>query len=159
MGSCGRRGTCAKDTCNAEQVRAGCTASRFRLYQSSHWTHLGEAVAELGGQDMGERHQLRRLVGGVAEHVTLVARARLLQRLGAHPVHALPDVRRLLLDVHQHLRARVVRLLLFWSESITQSLEAYSDGLQCAGITFGAGATNADTLLATPTFDASTASG
>lgn len=67
--------------------------------------HLGEAEAQLGGEHVGERHELGRLVGGVAEHVALVAGADLLQRLGAQAVHALADVGRLLLDVHQHLLA------------------------------------------------------
>ena len=66
--------------------------------------HLCQAVPDLRGEHVRERHQLRRLVRGVAKHVTLVAGANLLQRLGAQAVNALPDVWRLLLNVHQHLR-------------------------------------------------------
>uniref|UniRef100_J3KZC6 Uncharacterized protein n=1 Tax=Oryza brachyantha TaxID=4533 RepID=J3KZC6_ORYBR len=64
---------------------------------------LGEAGAELGGEDVAERHQLGGLVGGVAEHVALVAGADLLGALGEVAVHALSDVGRLLLDVDEHL--------------------------------------------------------
>ena len=63
-----------------------------------------QTVANLCGQHMRERHQLRRLISRVAEHVALVASANLLQRLGAQPVHALANVGRLLLDVNQHLQ-------------------------------------------------------
>jgi len=66
---------------------------------------LGEARAELGGQHVAERHQLGGLVGGVPEHVALVAGADLLGPLGEVPVHALRDVGGLLLDVDQHLAA------------------------------------------------------
>ncbi len=61
---------------------------------------------QLGGEHVGERHELLRFVGGIAEHVALVASADLLQRLGAHAVHTLPDVGGLRLDVHEHLRRR-----------------------------------------------------
>uniref|UniRef100_A0A804N322 Uncharacterized protein n=1 Tax=Zea mays TaxID=4577 RepID=A0A804N322_MAIZE len=67
--------------------------------------HLGEARAQLGGQHVAQRHQLGGLVGGVPEHVALVARADLLGPLREVPVHALRDVGGLLLDVHQHLAA------------------------------------------------------
>ncbi len=61
---------------------------------------------KLGGQHVGEGHELLRLVGGVAEHVALVTSADLLQGLGAHAVDSLPDIWGLRLDVHQHLRPR-----------------------------------------------------
>ncbi|URD93002.1 hypothetical protein MUK42_28113 [Musa troglodytarum] len=67
--------------------------------------HLGEARAELSGEDVAEGHELRSLVGGVPKHVTLVARADLLGPLGEVTVHALGDVRGLLLDVDEHLAA------------------------------------------------------
>ena len=70
--------------------------------------HLREAVAEARREHVRERHELGRLVGRVAKHVALVAGANLLERLGAHAVHALPDVGRLLLDVHEHLVLCVV---------------------------------------------------
>lgn len=66
---------------------------------------LRQAVAQLGGQHVGEGHQLGGLVGGVPEHVALVASADLLQRLSAHAVDTLANIRRLLLDVHQDLNA------------------------------------------------------
>ncbi|BAS71861.1 Os01g0323775, partial [Oryza sativa Japonica Group] len=66
---------------------------------------LGEAGAELGGEDVAEGHQLGGLVGGVAEHVALVAGADLLGALGEVAVHPLRDVGRLLLDVDEHLAA------------------------------------------------------
>ncbi len=69
--------------------------------QPSKWTikrksgdraHLGQAEAQLGGEDMGEGHELGGLVGGVAEHVALVSRTNLLQGLGAQTMHTLTNV-------------------------------------------------------------------
>ena len=60
-----------------------------------------EAARELAGQHDRQRHQLRRLIAGVAEHQALVARALLgvqAQSLG----DALADVRRLLADRREH---------------------------------------------------------
>ena len=54
----------------------------------------GELAGELVGQRDGRRHQLRRLVGGVAEHHALVA--------GAAGVNALRNVARLLVDGRDH---------------------------------------------------------
>eukprot|EP00958_Prasinococcus_capsulatus_P028085 scaffold6254_cov376-Prasinococcus_capsulatus_cf.AAC.2 len=64
---------------------------------------LSELGTQLSGEHVCERHQLRCLIGGVAEHVALVTRADLLECLGSHAVNTCADVRGLLLDVHQHL--------------------------------------------------------
>jgi len=40
--------------------------------------HLSEAEAQLGGEHVGEGHELRGLVGGVTEHVSLVTSTDLL---------------------------------------------------------------------------------
>lgn len=66
---------------------------------------LGQLEAELGGEDVGQRHELGGLIRGVAEHVALVTGADLLrlQVALAHAVHRLTDVRGLLLDVNKHL--------------------------------------------------------
>ncbi|PON46933.1 hypothetical protein TorRG33x02_324670 [Trema orientale] len=65
--------------------------------------NLGEAGAELGGQDMAERHQFRGLIGGVAEHVALVTRTDLLGPLGEMAMDALGNVGALLLNVDEDL--------------------------------------------------------
>mmetsp|Transcript_718 Transcript_718/g.2130 ORF Transcript_718/g.2130 Transcript_718/m.2130 type:complete len:265 (+) Transcript_718:788-1582(+) len=70
--------------------------------------HLGQLEPELGGQHVGEGHELLGLVGGIAKHVALVTCTDLLQGLRAHAVHALPDVGGLRFNVHQHLA--VVRI-------------------------------------------------
>ena len=59
--------------------------------------HVGQALGHLVGQRNGQRHQLRGLVAGVAEHHTLLVVAGLLglQRL----IHAQRDVAGLLVDV------------------------------------------------------------
>ena len=54
-----------------------------------------------------QRHELRRLVAGVAEHQALVAGA-LVQRIVLRLVYALLDVGRLLVVGHQHGAAFVV---------------------------------------------------
>mmetsp|Transcript_20976 Transcript_20976/g.66462 ORF Transcript_20976/g.66462 Transcript_20976/m.66462 type:complete len:461 (+) Transcript_20976:322-1704(+) len=64
---------------------------------------LGQLVADLGGEHVGEGHELGGLIGGVAEHDALVAGANLLELLGAHAVDALADVGGLLLKVAEHL--------------------------------------------------------
>ena len=64
---------------------------------------LSQLVADLGGEDVREGHELRGLVGGVAKHVPLVAGADLLEGLGAHAVDALADVGGLLVDVDEDL--------------------------------------------------------
>ena len=68
--------------------------------------HVGQALGQLVGQRDRQRHQLRRLVGGVAEHHPLVTRAGdveciVVGGVGARLVglvHALGDVGRLLVD-------------------------------------------------------------
>ena len=86
--------------------------------------HLGEALRELVRDHDRERHQLRRLVGGVAEHEALVAGADAVERIVVARlvlvlegvVDALRDIRRLLVERDDHaaglgveavLRARV----------------------------------------------------
>ena len=56
--------------------------------------HRGQLAAELVRQRDGRGHQLRRLVGGVAEHHALIA--------GAAGVNTLGDVARLLVDRRDH---------------------------------------------------------
>ena len=65
---------------------------------------LSELEAQLGGQNVGQGHQLRGLISGIAEHVPLVTGTDVLQGLGVHAVHGLANVRGLLLNVDQHLR-------------------------------------------------------
>jgi len=70
---------------------------------------LGELVADAVGQVEGERHEGGGLVRGVAEHDTLVTGADLLERLGAHAVHALANLGRLAVELHQHAAGVAVK--------------------------------------------------
>ena len=54
--------------------------------------HLCKAVAELGGEHVGEGHELWGLVCGIAKHVPLVPSTNLLQGFGAQSVHSLANV-------------------------------------------------------------------
>ncbi|KAL7119892.1 hypothetical protein ACP275_02G089700 [Erythranthe tilingii] len=67
------------------------------------FTHLGELGPQLGGEDVAEGHELGGLVGGVPEHVALVAGTDVLGALGEVAVDALGDVGGLLLDVDEDL--------------------------------------------------------
>ena len=49
-------------------------AVRAQVIQRAVLAHLGQALGQLVGQGDGQRHQLGRLVAGVAEHHALVAR-------------------------------------------------------------------------------------
>jgi hypothetical protein len=82
--------------------------------------HIGKLLGQLVRQHDGQRHKLGRVVAGVAKHHALIASAELVLRVHAVPVHALLDVRRLLLDrdqdaaglvVETHGRVRVADLL------------------------------------------------
>mmetsp|Transcript_11503 Transcript_11503/g.24032 ORF Transcript_11503/g.24032 Transcript_11503/m.24032 type:complete len:402 (+) Transcript_11503:179-1384(+) len=78
---------------------------------------LGQPVADLGGEHVGEGHQLLGLISSVAEHVTLVTGADLLGLLGAHAVHALANIGRLLLNVHQNLAGVAVKTNILVNEA------------------------------------------
>lgn len=64
---------------------------------------LGETGTELGGKNMTQGHQFRGFVRSITKHVTLVTGSNLLGAFGEVSMHALSNVRRLLLDVHKHL--------------------------------------------------------
>jgi len=64
--------------------------------------HIRQPLGQLVRQHDGRRHQLRRLVAGVAEHHALIARALLVVGIDAMAIHPLGDVRRLALDGYQH---------------------------------------------------------
>lgn len=64
--------------------------------EGSILANVGETLAEAGGEEVGEGHELGGLVGGVAEHDTLVTSADLLDALVE--VDALGDIGALLLD-------------------------------------------------------------
>mmetsp|Transcript_2115 Transcript_2115/g.3182 ORF Transcript_2115/g.3182 Transcript_2115/m.3182 type:complete len:258 (-) Transcript_2115:342-1115(-) len=70
---------------------------------SSVLADLGKLVAKLGGENVGEGHELRGLISGIAEHVALVASTDLLKRLGAHTMNTLANIRGLLLDEDKDL--------------------------------------------------------
>ena len=67
--------------------------------------HLSELGSKRGSKVVGERHEGLSLVGGVAEHDSLVPGARVLDLGG---VHRLRDVRRLLLDSDDDIAGPVV---------------------------------------------------
>lgn len=54
--------------------------------------HLGQAVAQLGGKDVGQGHELGGLIGGVAKHVALVTSTDLLQGFCAQTMYTLANV-------------------------------------------------------------------
>ena len=62
----------------------------------------GEAVTELGGQNVRQRHEFRSFIRGVAKHVTLVTRTDVFIGLGAHTVHTLTNVRGLVVQLDEH---------------------------------------------------------
>ena len=64
--------------------------------------HVGQPLGQLVRRHDRHRHQLGRLVAGVAEHHPLVAGALLVAGVDALAVDALGDVGRLLLERHHH---------------------------------------------------------
>lgn len=64
---------------------------------------LRQLEANLSGQDVRQRHELRGLISSIAKHVTLVSSTQILQGLGIHAVHALANIRGLLLNVDKDL--------------------------------------------------------
>ena len=64
--------------------------------EGSILANVGETLAEAGGEEVGEGHELGGLIGGVAEHDALVTSADLLDALVE--VDALGDIGALLLD-------------------------------------------------------------
>ena len=65
--------------------------------------HLCELVAKLCSENMGQGHELFRLIGGVAEHVALVSCSHVFKGFGAETMHTLANVWRLLFDVYKNL--------------------------------------------------------
>ena len=80
---------------------------------------------ELVGKEEGQGEELRGLVGGVAEHNTLVTSAQLLE--GLLVVKALRDVGRLLLDGDEEIEGLVVETLL--RVVVTNVLDSLADDL------------------------------
>mmetsp|Transcript_22743 Transcript_22743/g.43489 ORF Transcript_22743/g.43489 Transcript_22743/m.43489 type:complete len:208 (-) Transcript_22743:152-775(-) len=79
-----------------------------RSHPGAHscFAHNGQAMTDLGSENVSERHQLLSLIRRVAEHVSLITGSDLLWLLCAHAMHSLADIRGLLLNVHKDL-ARV----------------------------------------------------
>ncbi|BAT76997.1 hypothetical protein VIGAN_01507600 [Vigna angularis var. angularis] len=65
--------------------------------------NLSETSPEFGCKDVAQGHQFRGLVGGIAEHVTLVAGTDFFRSFGEVAMHALGNIRTLLLNVHKDL--------------------------------------------------------
>jgi hypothetical protein len=77
----------------------------------------GQSVAQSVRQDQSQRHQRFVLVGGVTKHDTLVTGADVFQRLGAHTVDALADIRRLLVQANQNFASVTVQAIFFGVEA------------------------------------------
>lgn len=97
--------------------------------------HLGQSPGEAVRDVDRERHQLRRLVAGVAEHQALVARALLvelvlvaLDPLLVRGVDALCDVRRLRADRHRDATGSTVEALFGGVVTDLQNLVAHEVG-------------------------------
>mmetsp|Transcript_1192 Transcript_1192/g.3105 ORF Transcript_1192/g.3105 Transcript_1192/m.3105 type:complete len:302 (+) Transcript_1192:848-1753(+) len=70
---------------------------------------LAQAGSQLGGEEVRQRVELLSLVGGIAEHETLVTGTEVL--LGLAKVHALGNIRGLLLNGDEHVAGLVVETL------------------------------------------------
>lgn len=81
-------------------------AVRAQPWQDTSAAGLGKRGAELGREDVGQRHELRGLVGGIAEHVALVTSTNVFLLLAN--VHSTGNVRGLLLNANHHVAALVV---------------------------------------------------
>jgi len=97
--------------------------------------YLGEASADLGGKHMAEGHELRGLISSITKHDALVTSTDILRALGEVSMHALGDVRRLLLDVHKHLAAVSVKANIIRDEAnvaagVTHNLLVVNGGLR-----------------------------
>jgi len=60
------------------------------------FTAFDKTSAQLGGEDVGKRHQLLSLISGIAEHVTLITSTNFLGGLGAVAVDRVSNLRALL---------------------------------------------------------------
>jgi len=88
-------------------------------------SELGDLLDELGGQDVGQRHVLLGLVGGISEHVSLITSSDLLD--GLSDVDSGGDLRGLLLDGDEDVASLVVETLGGVIE--TDSLDGVTDDL------------------------------
>ena len=93
---------------------------------------LREALHQLGGEHVGQRHHLLGLVGGVAEHVTLVARASVVLVLTGD---AVADVGGLLLDGDQDGAGLVIDAL--GAVVVADLLDGVSDDLLVVEVRLG----------------------
>ena len=73
--------------------------------------HLGQLVAQLCCQDVGERHELLCLICGISKHVSLVTGTCLLQGLCSKTMDSLPNVWALLFQVDKDLYKRLFQLM------------------------------------------------
>lgn len=69
--------------------------------ESSVLTNVGELLAELVGEEMGQGHAALGLVGGISEHDTLIAGTDI--HVVLSDVDSPGDIGRLLVDAHKHL--------------------------------------------------------
>jgi len=77
--------------------------------ESAVLANVGEALAQAGGQLVGEGHHGLGLVSGVAKHVTLVTGTEFLDPGCSHAVDALADVRALFLELVENLHGLAVQ--------------------------------------------------
>jgi hypothetical protein len=96
--------------------------------ESSVDADLGEASTNLGGQRVGERHELRGLIRSISEHVSLVSGSDLLDRallVGSND--GLSNIGRLLLQSNDDVARAVVDTLLLGI--IANLLQGVTDNL------------------------------
>uniref|UniRef100_A0A3Q7HYH6 Uncharacterized protein n=1 Tax=Solanum lycopersicum TaxID=4081 RepID=A0A3Q7HYH6_SOLLC len=65
--------------------------------------HFSKLGTKLGGQNMGEGHELRSFICGIPKHMTLVTSSNFFWFLGKMTVNSLGDVRALLFNVNKDL--------------------------------------------------------
>jgi hypothetical protein len=82
---------------------------RSQPRQTARVTSLLHSRVELVREQHGQGKVLRCLIGSISEHDTLITSAQLLERLLV--VQTLCDIRRLLLDGHEHVAGLVVEAL------------------------------------------------
>lgn len=93
----------------------------------------GEALNELGGEDVSEGHHLGGLVGGIAEHVALVTSTNVL--VLAADVNTTGNVGRLLLEADHDVAGLVVEALGGVVEA--NALDGITDDLLVVGVALG----------------------
>ena len=107
---------------------------RTNPLKGSILTNIGKSLAKFRGEKVGQRHQLLRLVAGVAKHDALITSADLLHLLV--DMHSLRNIRRLVLDGHDHvaviaIEALGIAVIANLSDRVTNHLLPFHLGSGC----------------------------